>query len=757
MRRYSAIFFIVLFIISCGKRPASIPFKVSLKPVALFHMGDNPRWAQPGWDDSGWEKISLKMDWEKQGHPGYDGFAWYRISFDLPLRPAANKLLNDKIKIFLGRIDDYDQIFLNGRLIGENNKRTRQAGPDALFTTDGVKYDIPRTYMLDGADSVWNWGSKNILAVRVFDSGGPGGIYDNVKRAVVPAGLGDFVHIDFHSNAFRIKNRHTFIKTLALVNDANRAFELHLTIDIKNSVNKQRVFHIDEMKSFAPNSHQNLNISFVDTANVPHQAIYRLTLDKVHSITAVETLPFILTPPEKKIPQINTPAVYGAGAGHPFLYRVPVSGQKPVHLSVKNLPEGLTLENGILHGRIENKGDYPLILIAQNNLGADTARLVVRIGRGLALTPPLGWNSWNCWGTSVDAKKVRDAAGNMIASGLADHGWQYINIDDGWEAERSPAGQIKTNKKFPDMKTLVGSIHAMGLKVGIYSSPGPETCAGFTGSYKHEFLDARTYAQWGIDYLKYDWCSYRRIAPHPGPDDLEKPYALMARALAAQNRDIIYSLCQYGMGGVWRWARKNGGNLARTTGDITDTWQSMSKIGFGQDSIAAYAGPGYWNDPDMLVVGQVGWGAHLHPTRLTPDEQYAHVSLWSLLAAPLIIGADLSTMDNFTLALLNNDEVLAIDQDEAGQQARPVFREDSLEVWARPLANGDWAAGLFNRSSQRTVVSLRRDDLGIEGRYFIRDVWRQKDVARFRDSFDVPVRPHGVELFRLRKIVFHRK
>jgi hypothetical protein len=377
----------------------------------------------------------------------------------------------------------------------------------------------------------------------------------------------------------------------------------------------------------------------------------------------------------------------------------------------------------------------------------------------------MGWNSWNCWGLSVDDQKVRAAADAFIGSGLADHGWTYINIDDGWEApERTAKGEILTNEKFPAMVSLADYIHSQGLRLGIYSSPGPQTCGGFLGSYQHEKQDAETWASWGIDYLKYDWCSYGKIALNDSIQELQKPYLLMRDFLSAANRDIVFSLCQYGMGNVWEWGGAVGGNIWRTTGDITDTWESMAGIGFDQDKCSPYAGPGHWNDPDMLVVGQVGWGPNLHPSRLTPDEQYTHISLWCLLSAPLLIGCDLSQLDDFTLNLLTNDEVLAINQDELGRPATRIKQGEGFEIWSKPLADSSVAVGLFFTGLDSPVdafnweggiakrtLTVNWSDLGISGIYEVRDLWRQKDVGQFASVYTAEVPYHGVVLVRLTK------
>jgi alpha-galactosidase len=392
--------------------------------------------------------------------------------------------------------------------------------------------------------------------------------------------------------------------------------------------------------------------------------------------------------------------------------------------------------------------------------------LRIVVGDQIALTPPMGWNSWNCFARAVSDAKVRAAADAMVKSGLIDHGWTYINVDDCWEVgasrpeeeRRDADGQIKTNAKFPDMKAMADYIHSKGLRAGLYSSPGPATCGGFTASYQFEQKDAAQYAAWGFDYLKYDWCSYGKIADQirkntTRPTELEifqHPYSVMRDALRQQNRDILFSFCQYGMGDVWKWGEQTGGNCWRTTGDINDSWSSMSGIGFNQNGHEKYAGPGHWNDPDMLVVGKVGWGPSLHSTHLTPNEQYTHISLWSLLAAPMLIGCDMTQMDDFTLGLLTNDEVIAVNQDALGQQAKRVWADaDDDEIWARNLQDGTKAVGLFNRGDMPTNIAAKWSDLGISGKQTVRDLWRQKDLGEFDGQFSADVGRHGVVLIKV--------
>jgi alpha-galactosidase len=473
----------------------------------------------------------------------------------------------------------------------------------------------------------------------------------------------------------------------------------------------------------------------------------------------------ILTPPSGPEPRIHGAKVFGVRPGAPFLFAVPATGDRPMTFGARGLPAGLQLDGqtGQITGMLSEKGSYAVTLSAKNAIGETERPLKIVCGSEIGLTPAMGWNSWNCFASSVTAEKIKAAADAMMASGLINHGYTYINIDDFWEVKgktddptlegplRDEQGRIVPNPRFPDMKGLTDYIHAKGLKAGIYSSPGPWTCGGCVGSWQHEDLDARQYGDWGFDYLKYDWCSYGQVENNDRSlAALKKPYEVMRAALDTVHRDIIFSLCQYGWGEVWRWGAQVGGNSWRTTGDITDTWQSMSRIGFNQAGEEKYAGPGHFNDIDMLVVGKVGWGPALRQTHLTPDEQYTHISLWCLLSAPLLVGADLSQLDDFTRSLLTNDEVLDLDQDALGHQAWRVSQEGPLEVWMKDLEDGSRAVGLFNCGELSTPISVKWSDLGLTGKQTVRDLWRQKDIGQFEDAFSAPVPSHGVVLVKIR-------
>ena len=365
----------------------------------------------------------------------------------------------------------------------------------------------------------------------------------------------------------------------------------------------------------------------------------------------------------------------------------------------------------------------------------------------LAATPPMGWNSWNHFAGRVTDADVRAAADALVASGMRDAGYIYVNIDDTWEGKRDAQGNIHSNSKFPDMKGLADYVHSRGLKLGIYSSPGPQTCAKFPASYGHEQQDANTYARWGIDYLKYDLCSYGKVMEQESNGDLQKKWTMMQQAyekmheaLVATHRPIVYSLCQYGLDAVWKWGPQVGGNLWRTTGDISDSYDRMSLIGFSQAGLAKYAGPGHWNDPDMLEVGN---------GHMTSDEYRTHMSLWAILAAPLLAGNDLSKMGEATKSILMNKEVIAIDQDQMGVQGDRVHATGPFEIWAKPLKGGDKAVALFNRGNAAYPITVLLSDLGFSGSVKGRDVWAHKDVGTLTDSYTALVPKHGVVMLRL--------
>jgi alpha-galactosidase len=364
---------------------------------------------------------------------------------------------------------------------------------------------------------------------------------------------------------------------------------------------------------------------------------------------------------------------------------------------------------------------------------------------GLARTPPMGWNSWYKFAGKIDDATVRAMADAMVADGMTKLGYDYINIDDTWEGGRDASGNLVPNRKFPDMKALADYVHSKGLKFGIYSSPGPKTCAGYEGSFGHEVQDAKTFASWGVDFVKYDLCSARDIYPSTS-ETLQALYQKMGEALQSSGRPMVFSLCEYGNGDVWKWGAKAGGNLWRTTGDIRDTWEAMDRIGFGQLDIASYAKPGQWNDPDMLQIGLGGMNA---------DEYRTQMSLWSLLAAPLIAGNDLRNMSDETKSILMNDEVIAIDQDPAVKPVQRLAPQGKIEILWRPLTNGSVAVGIFNRGeapAEANVSWSSIPSLPDKGKLTARDLWLHQPVKVAADEYSATIPAHGVILLKVGQV-----
>ncbi|MDQ1317194.1 MAG: alpha-galactosidase, partial [Candidatus Poribacteria bacterium] len=552
--------------------------------------------------------------------------------------------------------------------------------------------------------------------------------------------------------------------------------------------------------------------------------------------------------------------IFGVRSGSPFIYTIPATGKRPMKFEAENLPEGLKLDpdTGHISGKIIKNGEYVVTLKAINELGKSVREFRIVCGDNICLTPAMGWSSWYVWARDVSEQHLLDTAKAMVESGLINHGWTYINIDDGWQGKRGGKfNAIQPNEKFTDMQSLCDYVHSLGLRIGIYSTPwitsyaryiggssnyedgqwssdessmqgppgGPNNSSlaeniwstlafklklddanldkaipilqkawderkrlteeadwGFQamadgmaklkpeiykeiksilteeqfkalselensqeqpesnspyGKFSFVKNDVNQWAEWGIDYFKYDW----------NPIDI--PHSTeMGDALKACGRDIVYTLSnQASFEHASDWARI--ANSWRTTFDLSDNWQTISRIGFYQDKWATYAGPGHWNDPDMIMIGKVGTGRGLHPSGLTPDEQYAHFSLWCLLSAPLILGCDLTDLDDFTLNLITNDEVIDIDQDALGKQATRVMKSGDHEVWAKDLEDGSKAVGLFNLGDLAGKVTFIWSDINVNGKQIVRDLWRQKDIGTFDGNFEAEVPSHGVVLVKI--------
>ena len=362
---------------------------------------------------------------------------------------------------------------------------------------------------------------------------------------------------------------------------------------------------------------------------------------------------------------------------------------------------------------------------------------------GLAPTPPMGWNSWNTFAANISEDLIKGVAHALAASGMQKAGYNYIVIDDCWEAmDRDSLGNIVADsKKFPSgLKALGDYLHAQGFKFGIHNCAGTRTCAGFPGGRGHEYQDARTYASWGIDYLKYDWCNH-------GTASAEETYKTMRDALHWAGRPVVFSLCEWGNNRPWLWA-EGIGHLWRTTGDIRDCYDCQGVYDMGwkiilekQVGLEKYAGPDHWNDPDMLEVGNKG---------LSLDESRAHFSLWCILAAPLIAGNDVRNMSDETRDILTDKEVVAIDQDALGKEGFQFMENPGKEIWAKELSNGEWAVCLFNSGDNKMEIKIKWENLSfLKGRYHVRDLWKKRDIGTTDEDYASLMPPHSVVLMRL--------
>ena len=715
---------------------------------AKFQVGDDASWAGVNVDESAWRQISNTTTWTSQGVKCENGFGWYRYHVNIPKSLLEKSDLKETVDFNMGKIDDADEVYLNGKLIGKTGKFPSDAGGYQS------QWSKPRLYSVKVNSGLIKWDADNVLAVRVYNAGDPGGMFQGPVCVRVPNTIDNL--------SISIKEGKDKQGALACIS----------TLNSRISSTKSGVFTVkvqdpesgkvltEKTQKVSVNTKKSSAISLPYDNHQMVRIIATFTESKSGLSTTTQYIPkYILTPAAPAEPRFNTTPLYGVRPGSPIHFRFGVSGEKPMKITSDDLPKGLAInpDNGALSGKLDKPGSYTFTVKAKNAKGEQTQKFTIRCGSKIALTPPMGWNSWNCWGLSVTQDKVISSSKALIEKGLADYGYCYMNIDDGWEApKRNADGTIAVNEKFPSMKELGDWLHAEGLKFGIYSSPGDLTCGGYLGSIDHELQDAESYNSWGIDYLKYDWCGYgRKHATEPDRQTVAsyvRPYLLMERCLRQQPRDIFYSLCQYGMAEVWKWGHAVDANSWRTTGDITDTWESLYDIGFGQQpDLYPYAQPGHWNDPDMLIVGKVGWSNNLRDSRLTPDEQYTHISLWTLLASNMLIGCDIAQMDEFTVSLLCNHEVNAVNQDILGKQAQRVVLDGTIQIWSRPLSDGSYAVGIFNVGPSDTRVDFRKyfREMGIGSLQSVRDLWRQKDLSTTDVNYFIPT--HGVKYLKIRK------
>jgi alpha-galactosidase len=713
-----------------------------------FTTGDNVSFSSNSYDDSNWKILNTNSTWQSQGYNDYHGYAWYRIHVIIPSSLKKNGFGSETLRIFLAHINDADETYLNETKIGKTGAYPNEPGGYIS------KWMAERTYYVATDSPAIKWDQDNIISIKVYDGGGTGGMFKGMPF-IDMLQKSDGISLSLPSEAINYISVDKAIIPLNIVNKNDTFFKGKLTYEIYDAINKKILSSKTQTIEITPFLKKQLEIEVPNRLGIETKySFLEERFPQSYLITSKQTIPYILTPAPLLTPKINSPKVFGVKPGSPIMFKIAATGKKPLTYNIINNKTNISIDKntGILSGSISEKGEHELQIEVSNELGKSQQQLKIKVGDVLSLTPPMGWSSWNCWGLSVNEERVKSSAQSLIDKGLIDHGWSYINVDDGWEMpKRNADSTIVSNQKFPDMKRMGDWLHDQGLKFGIYSSPGPLTCGGFLGSYKNELIDATTYAKWGVDYLKHDWCSYDKVVKND--NSLEAyilPYTIMQKALRQQKRDIVYSLCQYGMKEVWKWGSQVDAQLWRTTEDIEDTWESLKSIGFEQAPLHSYAKPGNWNDPDMLIVGQVGWGENLHPTRLTVDEQYTHISLWCMLSAPLLIGCDISKLDPFTINLLTNDEVIAIDQDVLGKQARQIINNETYQVWVKELEDGGNAVAIFNMDSKYQNISINWKDIGITGKTIIRDVWRQKDIGKIESQFSSTIAPHGVVLVKLK-------
>ena len=407
-----------------------------------------------------------------------------------------------------------------------------------------------------------------------------------------------------------------------------------------------------------------------------------------------------------------------------FLFTLPAIGKRPIEFQAENLPKGLTIDKqtGIITGNVKEPGEYKVRVVAMNSIGNVSEELKIVIGDKLCLTPPLGWNSWNVFTSDISEKLLMEIADAMVKNGMRDMGYQYINIDDFWHApQREADGRPKADTaKFPHgMKYLADYMHSRGLKLGIYSCAGNMTCGKQFGGYQHEEVDARTYAEWGIDLLKYDYC----FAAPPQKDAIDR-YTAMGTALKRSGRSIVFSICEWGGRKPWEWGAGTAGSYWRTTGDIADEWNDkpgyngVMKILSKEKGLEKYAAPGHWNDPDMLIVGNHGTGKATgrggKSKGLSQDEYYSHFAMWCMLNAPLLTSCDLRSVSKADLDIMTNPLLLAINQDGLGEQAHLVKKQKGLWFYSKKMSGGQYAVAILNTGKKGCPYSLKTDDFGIK-------------------------------------------
>ena len=743
--------------------------EIDLSTGWKFSPGDDLNWANPSFDDSKWIDILSNLVWESQGFEKHDGYGWYRLKVDFPLE-LKQAALKKGFELHIGKVNDCDQTFLNGLLIGQNG-RLLHYGSEATedFISERTSAAIERNYVIQADDERILWGQPNVIAVRVFDKGNNGGLFGSRPHIRVLE-LSDIIQILPDESDFAMRGSGNFYKSVIIKNTSPKyEYSGILKITVLESETQKMLLKEAENITLKPEQRQEMNFTFNSSFYKPHTVYYEFSESSFENVIISQQVPYLRTPKALPSPKINGPKIYGVRPGSPFLYRVPATGQRPMTFSCENLPEGLAIDNstGIISGKISDQGEYETTLVARNQFGNDTRTFKIVVGNRLALTPPMGWNSWYIHYDRITDELMRQSADAMVNSGMADYGYQYVNIDDCWMVkadsedpvlggpQRETDGTLLANKRFPDMNAMTNYIHSKGLKAGLYISPGLRTCSGYTGSYGHERQDAETFAKWGFDFLKYDWCYYSEIAQDHSREELIKPYRQMWDELQRLDRDIVLNLCQYGMGDVWEWGGQVG-NCWRTTGDLglesASDMPGFFAIGMSNAQHWEYAQPGGWNDPDYILIGWVGNAYKMgegEKTKLTPDEQYFYMSMWSLMAAPLIFSGDMRKLDPFTLNVLCNSEVIDVNQDPLGKQAKILRQNVNELILVKDMEDGSKVIGLFNLTKQKSSIAINWSEINVAPIQKVRNLWQQKDLGEIQTQFVEKVPPHGVVMVRV--------
>lgn len=744
MKKISEIYFCLLFIAVSCTNPEQIT--IDLTKSLKFSTGDELTWSKPQYDDSSWKTIDPSKNWEEQSYKNYDGYAWYRVTFFLTDHMKQRSYLKDSIQVYLGNIYNADQLFINGILIGQNGKYIPMSKlkEPSDFVHDTLQFNKIRKYIIPVNDKRLLWNEKNVLAIRVYNHSGDGGIIGNDLK-IEMRDIKDYLFFNINKNTYSFNTREHLFTNINLTNYSNKeSFEGKLTVRIKNIEAGDYIFEKTIITKIEANSNKKIDYDCRINSSQRHSAEYTFMEKNSHLfIYGTEELPYILTPRASEIPKIHSPEIIGVKFGSPVEYTISASGEKPIKYYAKNLPYGFTIDSltGHLTGKLWEYGEYKINLVAKNTYGEGLQTLRIKVGNTISLTPPMGWSSEKIWRNKVDSLKIIEAAVALKKTGLADYSWSYILIDDGWQAlARTKENELTGNEKFGNMKTLIDSIHKLGLKAGIYSTPDDTTFNGNLGSKYNFYYDVWTWNKWGVDLLKYERCLDNEELKTVNINNHKRSFVSMFNALNQVKRNITYGIYGRNLDDVWNWGKETGANYWQIPSFDSCNYTSIVDPGFNMFDKIEQTNPGKWSYPGLIVAGS----EYYKEDKPNVNELYSQISLWSILSAPLFISVDLERLDQFALSLLTNHEVLAINQDPAGKPAQRVLVDEKIEVWKKQLENGTVAIGLFNRGKTDTTYTLNFAKINFEGEFIIRDLWRQKNIGTYSNSFTTLIPNQGV-------------